>query len=460
MDNLKPPIEYLHQHRQNFLDQLIELLAFKSISADPSYQDQMIATARWLLEHCRSIGLDCQLFNPTGPAPILLASKIVDPALPTLLIYGHYDVQPPGGPDKWQSNPFEPVLTQKKIVARGSADNKGQFMVYLKALEAYLATHTNLPINVKILLEGQEETASDQLPQFVASNRDLLACNHIVISDSHQFGPDQPAITYGTRGIVYKQIIISGAKNDLHSGIFGGIVPNPCNIIAYIIDQLKSPTGAINIDGFYDNVLPVAHAERKYINALPYDALQSANRLGLNKLSCEQSYTPLECMWIRPTLDVNGIWGGYSGPGSKTVIAAQAGAKISMRLVPDQNAQEISDRFDQMVQKLCPDTVKLEISTTGLADPYLAPRDGPAIKFASAAVNKAFGIAPVLVREGGTLPILPIFRHELGCHCLLIGLAMPDCNAHGPNEYFRLADFYRGMEMAVYLLAELAQAGK
>lgn len=460
MDNLKPPIEYLHQHRQDFLDQLVELLAFKSISADPAYQDQMIATARWLLEHCRSIGLDCQLFGPTGPAPILLASKIVDPALPTLLIYGHYDVQPPGDPDKWQSNPFEPVLTQQKIIARGSADNKGQFMVYLKALEAYLATDTKLPINVKILLEGQEETASDQLPQFVASNRDLLACNHIVISDSHQFGPDQPAITYGTRGIVYKQIIIRGAKNDLHSGTFGGIVPNPCNIIAYIIDQLKSPTGAVNIDGFYDNVLPVGHAERKYINALPHDAFQSARQLGLNKLSCEQSYTPLECMWIRPTLDVNGIWGGYSGPGSKTVIAAQAGAKMSMRLVPDQNAQEISDRFDQMVKKLCPDTVKLEISTTGLADPYLAPRDGPAIKFASSAVSKAFGIAPALVREGGTLPILPVFWRELGCHCLLIGLAMPDCNAHGPNEYFRLADFYRGMEMAVYLLSELAQAGK
>jgi len=457
MNRPQAAIEYLKRHRRRHVQQLLELLRFESISADPSYADQMTSAAKWLEQHCRRIGLECRLFE-IEPAPILLAWKQVDPALPTVLVYGHYDVQPPGDETEWRSPPFEPTIVDGSIIARGAADNKGPFMVYLGAVEAYLATDTALPVNVKILIEGQEETASEQLEQFVRSNRELLACDQIVISDTCQYSADLPAITYGTRGLVYKEIHIRGARNDLHSGGYGGAVPNPCNILCHIIGQLQPPAGKINIDGFYDDVLELDPQERQDLENLPSDPSRRPEGLGVKDFLCEPGYSPRQGTWTRPTLDVNGLWGGYSGPGSKTVLPAKAGAKLSMRLVPNQDAADISEKFDRALRKLCPQAVELEIITTGLANPYLAPREGAGITAARRAIQKAFGTQPVLVREGGTLPILPVFHEQLGCHCLLIGLAMPDSNAHGPNEFFRLVDFYRGMEMAAYLFDEMSKA--
>jgi acetylornithine deacetylase/succinyl-diaminopimelate desuccinylase-like protein len=417
----------------------------------------MKRAAELVLGFLSKAGIDGKIVE-TGGHPAIIADTGRGAGKAKALVYGHYDVQPEGDLNLWKSPPFEPTLRDGAVFARGSSDDKGQVLCHIFAAEAWMKTHGSLPVRVKYLIEGEEEIGSPTLGDVVRKEKERLSCDYVAISDTSKFSIDTPAITTGTRGLVYMEVFIDGPKQNLHSGTFGGSVANPGNVLAKIIASMKDDRNRVTITGFYDDVEEPSAAERKAMAALPFDEKAYLAELGSPGPEGEEGWTSNERRWVRPTLDVNGIIGGYTGEGASTVIPARMSAKISMRLVPHQSSARIAAAFREHVERVCPKTVRLAIKQHGAADAYGAPLDSPGIAAAGRAVEKGFGKKPVFMREGGSLPILPMFRQLLGADSLLMGFADPNCNLHGPNEFFRVADFEAGIRSAAHFLAEIGSA--
>ncbi|MBV8230608.1 MAG: dipeptidase, partial [Planctomycetaceae bacterium] len=402
-------------------------------------------------------GFDAELIATRGH-PIVFAERRDAPGKPPLLVYGHYDVQPADrDKDGWDSDPFEPVVRDGKIYARGATDDKGQMLTHVRAAEGWLRAVGALPVNVKFLIEGEEEVGGANLEPFVAGNRDRLACDYAVISDTSQFAPGIPAITYGLKGLSYFELIVSGANRDLHSGTFGGAVANPCNALAVILARLKDADGRIQLPGFYDAVRPLEDWERDQFARLPFSEAAFRADLGVPSLEGEAGYTTLERRWARPTCDVNGLSGGYQGPGPKTVLPAKASAKLSFRLVPDQDPRTVAEQFRAHVAATCPPGVRHEIIVHQGAPAVLVGVESPGVRAAVRAIEASFGRPPVFIREGGSIPVVGLLKERLGVETLLLGWGQADDNLHGPNEKLSLADFHRGIKAGAHLLAELAR---
>lgn len=447
---------YLDANRGAFEDQLKALLRIPSVSAQPAHNADTRRAAEFVRDDLGSIGLAAELIETKGH-PIVFAERCDVPGAPTLLVYGHYDVQPPEPLEPWLSPPFEPTVRDGNVYARGATDDKGQMFTHLKAAEAWLKSVGSFPLNLKFLIEGEEEVGGINLESYVASNRERLACDYAVISDTSQFAPGMPAITYGLKGLAYFEVIVRGAKTDLHSGTFGGAVANPCNALAVILASLKGPDGRIQIPGFYDRVRPLEDWERAEFAKLPFSEAEFQAQVGVTSLEGEAGYTTIERKWARPTCDVNGIYGGYQGPGPKTVLPCMAGAKLSFRLVPDQDPKTISRLFREHVKNVCPPGVTYEVIDHHGAPAVLVSVDTPGVRAASRAIAKGFGKAPVFMREGGSIPVVGLLKDQLGVDTLLLGWGQNDDNLHGPNEKFSLADFHRGIKASAHLFAELAK---
>ncbi|MDX9755248.1 MAG: dipeptidase, partial [bacterium] len=433
-------LQYIQDHKQDFIADLVELLRIPSISAQRDHAADCRRAALYLIDLFNQIGLTVELRETAGH-PIVLAKYVNDERLPTILIYGHYDVQPVDPLDLWKTPPFEPRIEGETIYARGATDNKGQFLAHIKAVEALLKVQGEMPVNVTFLLEGEEECASGNLEKFIKENKDELRCDVVVVSDTSMFAEGMPSICYGLRGICTEEIRVEGPNQDLHSGIYGGAVPNPAEELCRIIAQLKDAEGRITIPGFYDDVVPMEEWEREAFAALPFDEKQFKKALDLNGSHGESGYSNLEQRWARPTLEINGIFGGYTGEGSKTVLPGWAGAKFSMRLVPNQTPETIDRLFQNYVQRIAAEYVKVSFKPSGGAKAVVVPRDALFMDEAVEAIKKGFGREPVFIREGGSIPIVITYQEELGANTLLIGLGQADDNAHAPNEKFSLRDF-------------------
>ncbi len=443
-------IAWAREQREEHLEQLEELLAIPSVSTQPSRQADVTRAADWLADHMRAIGLTEVGVHPTDRHPIVYGQWTEAPGAPTVLIYGHYDVQPPDPLELWYTPPFEPTVQDGDIYARGAADDKGQLFIQLKALQAYLQTAGRAPVNLKFLLEGEEEIGSPSLDAFVADHQDLLDADIALISDSHILAPDQPALVYGLRGMCYMEIEVQGPSQDLHSGSYGGAVHNPAEVLCQIVGALKDAQGRITIPGFYDRVKPISDEERAELARVPFSEAQFLQETGVAKTWGEVGYSVLEQIGARPTLDVNGLVGGYISEGAKTIIPAWARAKVSMRLVAEQDPEEIRRRFTEYVRLLAPDSVRLTVRTFSLAKAALVDRDIPEMQAAARAYERAFGVRPVYIREGGSIPVVTLLKDELGLDTILMGFGLPDDNIHGPNEKLHLDNFYRGIETAIH----------
>ena len=452
----EPVDAYLEAHRADFEEQLKALLRIPSVSAQPAHDADVLRAAEFVRDDLIGMGVPAELIATRGH-PIVYGERLDAPGKPTLLVYGHYDVQPPEPLEPWLSPPFEPTVRDGKIYARGATDDKGQMFTHLKAAEAWLKTAGSLPVNVKFLIEGEEEVGGANLEAYVAAQAQKLACDAAVISDTSQFAPGIPAITYGLKGLAYFEIIVKGAKNDLHSGTFGGAVANPLNALAVILASLKGPDGRIRVDGFYDDVRPLEDWERAEFAKLPFSEEEFRASLGVTSAEGEAGYTTLERRWARPTCDINGIYGGYQGPGPKTVLPCTAGAKFSFRLVPDQDNKKIGELLREHIKAVCPPGVTYEVIDHHGAPACLVGVDSPAVKAAVRAIDAGFGRPPVFMREGGSIPVVGLLKKHLGVDTLLLGWGQNDDNLHGPNEKFSLDDFHRGIKAAAHLLGELAR---
>ncbi len=456
---------YIRQHRERFLDELMELLRIPSVSADPKYKDDVRRAAETVAEHLRRAGAENVEVMPTAGHPIVYGEKLTDPAKPTVLVYGHYDVQPPDPLDLWESGPFEPVIrkTQRHpegaIFARGACDDKGQTFMHIKALEAMLSQNA-LPCNVKFMVEGEEEVGSANLGQFLRTNREKLACDVILISDTSIIANDTPSITTGLRGLSYLEVHVTGPNRDLHSGVYGGAVANPINVLCEMIASLMDEDYHITIPGFYDDVVTISDAERREMNKAPFSLDDYKKDLGIGDIRGEGGFTTLERTSIRPTLDVNGIWGGYTGEGAKTVLPGQAHAKISMRLVPNQDPDKITELFTKHFESIAPASVKVEVHPHHGGQPVVTPTDTPEYQAAHRAMEKTFGKAPIPKREGGSIPIVALFEEVLGVKSVLMGFGLDSDAIHSPNEHYGVFNFYKGIETIPYYYqyyAELKQ---
>ena len=450
-------IAHLEGNLDSYTRRLFDLLRIPSISTDPQQAVEMERAAKWLHQVFTGCGVESEVVTTAGHPCVLADTGPVPDGVPTVLVYGHYDVQPVGDESLWDSPAFEPTLRDGLIYARGAADDKGQLLAHVLALEAWTRVAGKLPVRVKFLLEGEEEVGSAHLGEVLRERAEQLACDYVAISDTAMFDAHTPAITYGTKGLVYKEIILYGPKHDVHSGGFGGTITNPANALASIVAQLRDGRNRVTIPGFYDKVRPFTPEERAVIEELPFDEEEYRTSLGVPALTGEGGYTTLERQWGRPTLDVNGLHGGFTGEGASTIIPARASAKVSMRIVPDQDPDEIAAAFDKAVEALTPPGVRLEIKQHAVASPYLCPLDSPGIRAAQVALELGFGRQPLFIRSGGTLPILALFQQVLGADSLLMGFCTPDCNAHGPNEFLPLEAFQRGIRMAAHFVDRLAQ---
>ncbi|MCS6930059.1 MAG: dipeptidase [Saprospiraceae bacterium] len=442
---------YLEAHRERFLSELLDLLRIPSISADPQYAADVQRMAEATAEHLRQAGADNVSVIPTEGHPIVYGEKQVNPAAPTVLVYGHYDVQPPDPLDLWDSPPFEPVVKktdlhpQGAVFARGACDDKGQFFMHVKAFEAMLRTHT-LPCNVKFMIEGEEEVGSKHLEAFCRQNHDLLACDVVLISDTSIIDNETPSLTVGLRGLAYMEVEVTGPNRDLHSGVYGGAVANPINVLCRMIASLHDKRGRVTIKGFYEDVEKVSRKERKRLNAVPFDEEAYMRDLGVQALWGEKGYTTIERTGIRPTLDVNGIWGGYTGEGAKTVLPSKACAKISMRLVPNQKPEKIERLFQRYFEKIAPPYVKVKVKALHGGLPIVIPTTSVEYQAAEKAMELTFGKKPVPQRGGGSIPIVAMFQQVLGVHSVLMGFGLDSDNIHSPNEHYGLFNFYKGIE--------------
>ena len=453
-------IDYLEQNESRFVSELCEYLRFPSVSAQPKHRSDMQACAAWLVKHCRQIGLEARLCSTPGH-PIVVAKtprgKAKGRRRPHFVVYGHYDVQPPEPLELWKSPPFEPRIANGVLYARGASDNKGQNLAHLKAVEAYLKTGTELPCDITFVIEGEEEVGSSSLASFLRKHRAELACDAIVISDTGMPTLKHPALTYALRGIIGFEVTLRGPSRDLHSGIFGGTVDNPAMALCQLLGKLRDDNGHVTIPGFYEGVQPLSAYERKQFARLPFNTRDYQKFLGVPRLFGERGFMPLEQRSTRPTLEINGLTSGYQGEGSKTIVPAWARAKITVRLVPNQEPAQVMKRIGQHLKKLCPSTVRLETEWGHGAEPYLVSPTGPQAQAALRALKSAFGYEPVLAREGGSIPIVNDFKKILHADSLLLGLALPDCNAHSPNETFHLSCFAKGQLMAAHLWQELSK---
>ena len=460
---MQPVLDYLQQNQSRFIDELCEYIRFPSVSAQPQHRQDLHLCAEWLVKHCQGLGLEAQLC-PTEGNPVVIAKtppiQTNGQHRPHFVVYGHYDVQPPEPFELWKSPPFEPRIEDRSLFARGSTDNKGQNLAHLKAVEAYLKTGTELPCDITFVIEGEEEVGSKNLAGFLKEHRAELECDAIVISDTGMPSPKHPALTYGLRGITALEVTVHGPARDLHSGIFGGTVDNPAMALCQILAQLRDKKGRVAVPGFYDDVEPISTYERKQFKRLPFKEQDYRKFLGVPKLFGERGYTPIEQRSARPTLEINGLTSGYQGEGSKTIVPAWARAKLTMRLVPNQSPEKISRLVRRHLEKLCPPTVRMEIAGGHGGMPYLVSPTSPQAQAALRALKAAFGCEPVLMREGGSIPIVNDFKKILRADALMLGLALPDDNAHSPNEKFSLDCFEKGQLMSAYLWQELAGADR
>ena len=447
---------YLEQHRNRFVEELSDFLRIPSVSARSEHKPDLLRCAEFLAERMREAGVLEAEVVPTEGHPVVLGRHVTAGDRPTLLFYGHYDVQPVDPLDEWDSPPFEPQLRDGRLYARGSADDKGQVYLHLKALQAYLETAGELPVNLKFVIEGEEEVGSAHLERFLDARADELSCDGVVISDTPMFDAKTPSICVGLRGLAYFEIRVSGPKQDLHSGSYGGSVVNPANALAEILTALKDESGRVTIPGFYDRVKPLTEAERASLASLPFDEEAYRADLGVPALGGgEAGPGVLERIWARPTLDVNGLLSGYTGEGSKTIIPARAMAKVSTRLVPDQDPREVEEAFVEHVTRLAPAGVRVEVRKMHGAHPWSEDPKGPLFQAAGRALNRAFGREPVYTREGGSIPIVPLFQRTFGAPCLLLGFTLPNCNAHSPNEWISLDLYHKGIHTVAALYEEL-----
>ena len=445
-------IAWAREQREEHLEQLKELLAIPSVSTQPNRQADVTRAADWLADHMRAIGLTEVGVHPTDRHPIVYGHWLEAAGAPTVLVYGHYDVQPPDPLELWHTPPFTPIVREGSLYARGASDDKGQLFIHLKAFEAFMQSAGRPPVNLKFLLEGEEEVGSPSLDGFVASNHDRLAADIVLISDSQILAPDQPALVYGLRGLCYMEIEVQGPERDLHSGSCGGAVHNPAEVLCQIVGALKDEQGRIAIPGFYDRVTPISAEERAELARVPVSEAQFCRETGVIETWGEAGYSVVEQTGARPTLDVNGLVSGYTGDGAKTIIPAWARAKVSMRLVAEQDPEEIRRLFTARVESLAPDTVRLTVRNWSLAKPALVDRGTPAMQAAVRAYERAFGVEPIFIREGGSIPVVTLLKEELGLDTVLMGFGLPDDNIHSPNEKLYLDNFYRGIETAIHFL--------
>ncbi len=442
---------YIDQHKDRFIAELIDLLKIPSISADTAFSEDVIQTAEAVKVALDQAGCDRVEICETKGYPVVYGEKIIDPKLPTVLVYGHYDVQPPDPMDLWESPPFEPVIKKTDlhpdgaIFARGACDDKGQFFMHVKALE-YMVRENELPCNIKFMIEGEEEVGSDSLADFLNENKELLSNDIILISDTGIIANDVPSITTGLRGLSYVEVEVTGPNRDLHSGIYGGAVPNPINVLAKMIASLHDENGHITIPGFYDKVEVLSAEERAEMAKAPFDLEEYKKALDIGDVQGEKGYSTTERFSIRPTLDVNGIWGGYTGEGAKTVIASKAYAKISMRLVPHQDWNEITDLFTKHFEAIAPNSVKVKVTPHHGGQGYVTPIDSPGYRAAAAAMETTFGKKPVPQRTGGSIPIVALFEEVLESKTILMGFGLDSDAIHSPNEHFGIWNFLKGIE--------------
>jgi acetylornithine deacetylase/succinyl-diaminopimelate desuccinylase-like protein len=447
---------YLETNKQRFLDELLELLRIPSVSADSNFKDDVRRAAEFVKDKLQAAGLDkAQLYETPGH-PIVYAEKIVDPTKPTVLVYGHYDVQPADPYELWHTPPFEPTIRNERIYARGACDDKGQFYMHVKAIEAMVATD-GLPCNVKVMIEGEEEVGSDHLGIFVAEHKDMLKADVILVSDTSIISNDTPSLETGLRGLSYVEVVVTGANRDLHSGVYGGGVANPINVLCDMIASLHDEAGRITIPGFYDNVADLSEAERAELAKAPFDLNEYMQDLGISDVMGEAGYSTNERTSIRPTLDVNGIWGGYIGEGAKTVLPSKASAKISMRLVPNQTPDEITELFTNHFLSIAPKGVTVTVTPHHGGMPYVTPVDSIEFEAASKAFEDAWGKKPIPTRGGGSIPIMALFEQELGVKSILMGFGLDSDALHSPNESYGLFNFYKGIETIPYFYKHYAE---
>ncbi|MEQ9440767.1 MAG: dipeptidase [Cyclobacteriaceae bacterium] len=448
---------YVEQHQERFLSELFDLLRIPSVSTDSKYKNDIQKTAEFVKDRLLEAKVDFADVMETPGYPIVYAEKMVDAAKPTVLVYGHYDVQPADPYELWKTPPFEPEIRNGKIYARGSSDDKGQMYMHVKALETMMANDA-LPCNIKFMIEGEEEVGSKHLADFVKQHREKLEADVVLISDTGIIDNENPSITIGLRGMSYMEVEVTGPKLDLHSGMFGGTVANPINVLCSMIASLHDEKGQVAIPGFYDKVVELSPEERKEINRAPHDDDRYKQDLGVKQLQGEDGYTTPERIGTRPTLDVNGIWGGYIGEGAKTVLPSKAYAKISMRLVPDQHSKEIDKLFTKHFESIAPETVQVKVTSHHGGEPAVVPTDSVAIDAAKKAFREAWGKEPFLTREGGSIPIVSLFQKELGTDSLLMGFGLDEDAIHSPNESYGVFNFLKGIETISLFYQHFAKA--
>ena len=451
-------IDFINVNRDRYLDELKALLAIPSISALPEHAADVKRCADWCADELRRIGMQNVTLFDTPGNPVVYGDWLGAEGAPTMLFYGHYDVQPVDPLNLWESPPFEATIRDGEIYARGSADDKGQVFMHMKAIEAHLKQTGRLPMNIKIILEGEEEVGSENLDDFIRAHKQELEANVVVISDSGMFARGVPSICYGLRGLVYFQLDMRGSNTDLHSGSFGGAVANPAFVLSQVIAKMKDRSGRITIPGFYDDVVPLSEEERKAWASLPYNEKKYKKDFGIPKLFGETGYTTLERTWARPTFEVNGLLSGFTGEGAKTVLPAVAMAKVSMRLVPNQDPNKIADQFQKYVEHITPKTVELKVTRMHGGKPWMTSYDNPFVQAAARAIEKGFGRAPIFTREGGSIPVVSTFQEELGLPSVLFGVGLPDENAHAPNEKLDLGNFHNGIIASAVLYEEIGDA--
>jgi acetylornithine deacetylase/succinyl-diaminopimelate desuccinylase-like protein len=437
--------DYQQANKDRFLDELLDLLRIPSVSARSEHKPDMKKCADAVKARLLEAGADKAEIYETEGHPIVYGEKIIDPSKPTVLVYGHYDVQPPDPLDLWHSGPFDPVIKDGKIYARGSCDDKGQFYMHVKALEIMNKTNSQ-PTNIKFLIEGEEEVGSPNLAKFVASNKDLLKADVILISDTAMISLENPSMDVGVRGLSYIEVEVTGPNRDLHSGVYGGAVANPITILAKMIASMHDENNHIVIPGFYDDVVNATEAERKLMAEAPFDENEYKTDLGVTELWGEKGYSTNERTGIRPTLELNGIWGGYTGEGAKTVLPSKAFAKISCRLVPNQDSHKITDLLINHLHKIAPPYVQLKAALHHGGEPYMTPIDSKGYQAAAKAIEATFGKQPIPVRGGGSIPICALFEKELGVKIIFMGFGLDSDNLHSPNEKFNLDNYYKGIE--------------
>lgn len=447
-------INYIKENENNYIEELKEFLRIPSISTVQDNKEDIKRAANFVAEKLKSAGMNRVEVYKTEGHPLVYGEWLGAPGKPTIVIYGHYDVQPVDPIELWDNPPFDPVIKDGKIYARGATDDKGQMFMHIKTVEAFFKTAGSLPLNVKFLIEGEEEIGSESLETFINNNTELLKCDTVLISDTALYGPGIPTLTYGLRGLCYMEVEVTGPNRDLHSGTFGGGIANPINVLAGMISKLQNKDGKITIPHFYDDVVKLSKKERDRFEALKFSDRNFAKELGVSQLQGEKGYTTLERIWARPSLDCNGIIGGYTTDGAKTVLPSTVMAKISMRLVPNQNPNKIARNFTKYIKALTPKSVKIKIKNLHGANPILTPLDNPATIAASKAMEKAFGRKIVYMREGGSVPIVSVFEKKLKAPTVLMGLGLNTENLHSPNEHFNLRHFQLGIMSSAYFMQE------